>query len=542
MSVTDAHGSRGREAGDVAGRSWWPAGTGLLARHALRRDRLVLPLWIVGVTLLYWSQAVGVMGLYASEADLAEAAAPMENNAALVAMAGPARALDTYGGQVAWQSLAFGAVVVAFMCAVTLARHTRADEESGRFEIVLASAVGRAAPLCAASIVAVGASLVAGGLVTVALLSTGLPVAGSISCGVGLFLVGCVFTGIAAVAAQLTDGPRAMYGVVGAVVGLAYALRAVGDVAQNGLSWLTPIGWYQAMWPYSGERWWPALLFVVAGVAAAALAAALFARRDLGRGLWAARPGPAAGDLRDGSLARRLQRASLIGWTVGLLLVGVTYGSLGDEAGDMLGDSDVTTAIFGSSDDLVAAFHATALLMQALLTAGFAISSALRPRGEESAGRLELLLSTPLPRLRWLGGHLAVTVGGTVLLLAASGLGLGLGYAGVTGRSEELLAFVVPSLTFVPPVLVLVGLTVLLLGWLPRAAPVAWAALVLCVVVMLFGDLLDLPEAVVDLSPFSHVAQVPAEDVRVLPLLVLSALAATLLTAGAAGFRRRDTA
>lgn len=517
-----------------------PAGTGALLRHAVRRDRLLLPLWILGATSLYWSQAVGVKGLYATEAELAKAAAPMENNAALIAMAGPARAIDTYGGQVAWQSTAFGAIVVAFLCAVTVARHTRGDEESGRFELVLASAVGRAAPLWAASILAVAASAATGLLVTLSLVGSGLPAAGSLACGVGLAFVGLVFTGVAAVAAQLTDGPRAMYGLVGLVIAVSYALRAAGDVAGNGLSWLSPIGWYQAMWPYSGERWWPLWLFVAAAVGLAVATSALFARRDLGRGLWAARPGPRDGDLTGGSLARRLQRGGVIGWAIGLFAVGLTYGALGDEAGDMIGDSEFSDVFLGSSGDLVDAFHGSALLMQALLAGGFAISSALRPRGEEVSGRLELLLSTALPRLRWLGGHVLVTVLGVVLVVAAGGLGLGVGYAGVTGKSDRLLSFVGPGLSYVPAVLVLVGLAVLLVGWLPRAATFAWAGLIYAVVVMIFATLLDFPDLLVDLSPFSHVAQVPAVDLEAAPLLTLSAVALALLAAGFAGFRRRD--
>ena len=75
-------------------------GTGTLLRHFLRRDRWMLLWWSLGITVLYWSQAVSVKGLYATQAEFDAAAASMEGNAALVAMAGPARALNTVGGQV----------------------------------------------------------------------------------------------------------------------------------------------------------------------------------------------------------------------------------------------------------------------------------------------------------------------------------------------------------------------------------------------------------------------------------------------------------
>ena len=85
-------------------------GTATLLRHFLRRDRWQLLWWTVGATVLYWSQAVSVDGLYATQAELDRAAVGMQGNAALVAMAGPARALNTVGGQVTWQATAFGAV------------------------------------------------------------------------------------------------------------------------------------------------------------------------------------------------------------------------------------------------------------------------------------------------------------------------------------------------------------------------------------------------------------------------------------------------
>lgn len=90
-------------------------GVATLVRHHLRRDRWMIFWWCVGGTVLYWSQAVSVAGLYATQAEFDKAAKAMDDNAAFIAMAGPARALDTVGGQVAWQATAFGAVVAGLM-------------------------------------------------------------------------------------------------------------------------------------------------------------------------------------------------------------------------------------------------------------------------------------------------------------------------------------------------------------------------------------------------------------------------------------------
>ena len=519
-------------------------GTRILLGAFLRRDRWLLLWWSLGVTLLYWSQAISVDRLYTSQADFDRAAQMMGQNAAFVAMAGPARALNTVGGQVTWQATAFGAISVGLMSMFIVGRHTRAEEESGRDELVRASAVGRHAPATAALLAALAANVLVGAMVAASLVGYDLAVADSVALGVGLALVGAVFSGTALLAAQLTTSTRSMYGLAGAVIGATYALRAVGDLGRPALTWLSPIGWYQAMHAFSGLRWWPALLLVAAAVVAALAAYALFLRRDIGVGLLAARPGPARGAAALGSplgLAWRLQRGSVLGWSFGLLLVGLSYGSIGDEVGDMIGDSAATREMIGQgAASLVDGFYATTVLSVALLSTGFAISSTLRPRAEETAGHVEMLLATPLSRHRWLASQVAVTVGGTLLVLAAGGLGLGIGNALVTGDSGALLRLGVPPLAHAAPVLLVAGVGRLVYGARPAALVATWLLLVWALVVMMFGALLQFPQWVQDLSPYEHLALVPAEPFRWTPFLVLAVLATLITLAGQFAFRRRD--
>ncbi len=523
-------------------------GAAVFLRTFLRRDRWHLLWWGLGITVLYYSQAVSVKGLYATQAEFDRAAEAMEGNAAFLAMAGPARALNTVGGQVVWQSAAFGCVLVGLMSMFLVGRHTRAEEESGREELVRAAPVGRFATVTAAVVTVLVAQVVVGALVAGSLISYDLAVPDSIATGLGLTLCGWFFTGTALIAAQLTASTRSMYGVAGSAIAAAYALRAVGDVGNPVFSWLSPIGWYQAMHPFSGVRWWPALLLVVAALAALAAAYAVFLRRDLGSGVLAARPGPAraSAGLTRGlgtgvGLAWRLQRGSVVGWTAGLFLGGLAYGSIGDAPGDIIGDSQVALDMFGgSAADIVDGFYGTAILMLAVIGSGFAISSALRPRGEEDGTHAEVLLSTALSRRGWLLGHTLVTIGGTVLVLAGGGLGLGLGYALVTGDANAVVRLGLPVLAYAAPVLVLSGLTRLLYGVAPRVATAAWLLLGYVAVVMLFGEVFQLPGWVQDVSPFRHLAMVPSDDFRLLPVLVLLALAAALSAAAQFGLSRRD--
>ena len=328
------------------------------------------------------------------------------------------------------------------------------------------------------------------------------------------------------------------------MIGTAYVMRAIGDVGSPVLTWLSPIGWFQGMYAFSGLRWWPLVLLVLAAAAVAAAALWAFGRRDHGAGVLAARPGPARasrGLTTPLGLVWRLQRGALIGWVLGLFLTGLSYGSLGSDVGALLGDSSTTEDMFiRGGSDLTAGFYATAILMLALMCCGYAISTAMRPRHEEASGLVEVLLATGLSRSRWLGAHVVFTVLGTLAVVSAAGLGLGIGYALSAGDPATGASYVLATLPYAAPVLVMSALARLLYGLAPRLAGLAWVALVFALVVMLFGALLQIPEWVQDISPFHHLALTPAEDFRWQPMLGLMLVAAATSLLGQAMFRRRD--
>ncbi|MCL2424291.1 MAG: hypothetical protein FWD11_10445 [Micrococcales bacterium] len=519
-------------------------GTLTFWRVFARRDRWLYLWFALGSALLFVSQAWSVDGLYATQADFDRAAAGMESNATFVAMFGPTRALNTTGGQVAWQSTAFGAVVVALMVMFVVGRHTRAEEESGRDELIRSGVVGRYATTTAALASAMTASVVSGAAVWATLAAYGLTAADSLALGVGLTAIGWFFSGTALLAVQLTTSTRASYGLAGAAVAGAYAARAIGDVAAPTLSWLSPIGWYQAMHAFSGLRWWPVLVLLTGAGAAVASAYAVFDRRDFGAGVLASRPGPVRAGHTLGSglgLAWRLQRPAVISWTLGALALGLTFGTMGNSVEDLVGDSGVgTDMILQGHTDVVDAFYSTMALMLALLTGAFATSSALRPHGEEEAGRVESLLATALPRTSWHAGHVLLTVVGSTAMLLVGGLGLGVSYALVTDDASAMAHMVGAAVAYLPAVLVLSGLARALYGTAPRAAPTAWLALVVAVVTMLFGEALNLPQAFRDLSPYEHLAFAPVETFRWLPFVVLAVVAATLSAVGQLALTRRD--
>ncbi|MEU8817000.1 ABC transporter permease [Actinoplanes sp. NPDC048796] len=449
------------------------------------------------------------------------------------------------GGEVVFEIFAFAAIVVALMSMFLVGRHTRADEEAGRAELVRSARVGRHAPLAAALLLAGLADAAAGVLVVAVAVGTGLPVAGSVLFGAAITAVGVVFAGSAAVAAQVFESVRAVYGTVAALLGAAFAVRAAGDVGDGALSWASPIGWGQRTLPYAGDRWWPVLLsLAVAGLLGVA-AVALSARRDFGAGLVATRPGRAHASplLRDTSaLAWRLQRGAVAGWAAGLFLLGVAYGSIGDSIEQYVRDNpEVAQFLTGGAGDVLNAYLAVTAGMAALLVAAYGVTSVLRARSEETSGRAEVVLAGPTSRGSWLAGQLSVSLAGTALALAAFGLGEGLSYGLTVSDLGQVPRLTGVALTYLPAVWLVAGVTVLAFGWLPRpAAIIAWVMVAYCAVITLFADSFDLPAWSRQASPLAHVPQAPRDDVTVTPLLVLAVIAAALVAAGYAGLRRRD--
>jgi ABC-2 type transport system permease protein len=520
------------------------AGTGALLCLGLRRDRIIIPLYVAIVAVLVAVTALQSETLYATEAERADYARTVAANPGLVALVGPVHDVMSVGGDVAWQWGGIGAVVAALVSMVLVGRHTRAEEQTGRSELVRAAAVGRFAPLTAALALAAVTNALLGAAVAAGLAVQGLALPGSVALGASLAAVGMVFAGATAVAVQLTLTTSAAYGLVGAVVGGAYVLRAVGDVGDGTASWLSPVGWGQAMRPFAGERWWPLLLLGATAAALVAVAHVLRDRRDEGSGAIAPRPGPPAAGARLATpvgLALRLSRGVLAGWTLGLLLAGVMFGSMARDAGDILGDSQVVRDIYGRAGGTVSdSYLAVSMVVMAQIATASALQVVARARAEERDGRLEALLATALDRRAWAGAYAAVALAGVAVVVLAAGVGAGVADALVAGDAGRIGPMVGAALAAVPATWVVAGVAVALLGLAPRAWAAGWGLLGACVLAAYLGPLLRLPGWLTGLSPFEHLPLVPAEAFDPVPALWLVAVAAALVAAGLAGLRRRD--
>jgi polyether ionophore transport system permease protein len=531
------------------------AGTGALTRLAFRRDRIMLPAWVYVITVLIASNSYSLGKLYPTAAARAELAASGGRNPALVFLYGRFWG-DSLGAVSAWRYGVWAAIFASLMSIFLVIRHTRADEEAGRLELVGSAAVGRLAALTAALLVAVAANVLLTGLLIAVLILVGLPAAGSVAFALAITTCGLAFAAVAALAAQLTSGARAARGIAIGVLGAAFLLRAVGDASGEGgvswLTWLSPLGWTEFVRPYTQDRWWVLALPLALTAAATAGAYVLAVIRDHGAGLLPDRPGRATASawLRGPTgLAWRLQRGTLYGWVAGFAFTFAASGAAAKGIGSLLGGSTQLRNAFtrlGGQAAITNAYLAALMSLAGLAAAAYATSAVLRLRTEETDGQAETLLATATSRTRWGLSHIAIAVLGTAVLLAVAGLAAGLGYGLRTGSAgPEVARLLGAAMVQLPASLAVAGAAVVLFGLAPRASVAgAWTVVGAMVLIALFGQVLRLSQWVLDVSPFTHVPKLPGVAVTVhttgAPLLWLGLAALALAATGLAGLRRRD--
>ncbi|MEU7830602.1 ABC transporter permease [Nonomuraea sp. NPDC049129] len=524
------------------------AGTWSAVRLILRRDRILLPVWILGLAAITSSTAAGVIGLYSLAADRQEWADGVAGNPMELALVGPIFGSSS-GAIISWQVGVRSLLGAALASLLMVIRHTRTEEETGRRELLGSTPFGRHAQLAAALLVTAVASCLAGLLTAAALAWLGLPLAGALALGGAIASMGLFFAGVGAVTAQLSVGAGSARGMALIVLAVAYVLRAVDDAGSGDspLSWLSPFGWAHRVRPFAGERWWVLLLPVIATAVLAGVAIALSARRDIGGGLIASREGPAtASDSLRGplSLAWRQHRTGLAGWAVGFCCAGFALGGIALSVTKQAGQSEQLQELItylGGEGRPVDGVFALFVYILALAAGAYGVLAALRPHAEEASGRAEPMLAAPVGRARWLGGHLLIAAMGSAALLAVLGLATGLTYGLASGDVPgELARMPAAALAYAPAVWVMIGITGVLYGVTPRAATAgAWTILVLNVLVFLIAQVPGMNPSIAYASPFINVPKLPAAALSVSPLAVLVLIAAVLAAGGLFGFTRR---
>ena len=521
-------------------------GAATLTGKSLRRDRLMIAIWLAILGSVCYASAAATESLYPTVADRVSAAAALNASPGVVALYGPIVDPHSLGELAMTKMTVLYAVFVALLLAVIVRRHTRLEEESGQAELLGGTAVGRDAVLAAAlteSVIVAGA---VGGLAALACVAGGLPVSGSVAFGASWAGIGLFAAALTAVACQLSASARTCAAFSAAAIGGLFLVRAVGDTTTPWLSWLSPFGWSTKLHAWSGTRWWVLGLYVVGALFLVAIAQVLQVRRDLGAGMLAPRPGPetASPHLADAlTLTVRSNISMLIGWSLAMGVLGSVLGSIAPNIGSVLESSAARAMMerIGGPGAMEDTMLAAELSILAVVVTCFAVAVVAHGGRDEHQGRTGQVLATATSRAAVFWATAAVAVLGSTWLLALGGVAVGFGYGIAGGHLWTALANIVPAaLVQAPAVWLVTALAVAAFALRSSWAAAGWAFIAGFLTLGQLGELLQLPQTVIKLSPYVHSPRMPAEPFTSGAPLVLCALAGLLMMFASEGYRLRD--
>lgn len=519
-------------------------GVGILILSILRRDRIRLALCTLLVPMLTTFSALSMVSMLPTQADM-EAQAKVLKNPFTVAVSGPGYGLDnaTYGVLIVHKIFMVFAIAMVVMSILLIVRYTRAEEAAGRSEMLRSAKISRHADNLAALIVVITANILIGIFVAVGLGILNIESvtwSGAIVFGASIAAVGLVFMGVAALMCQLTTSPRIAASLSIFVIAISQVLRAVGDLGDGRLTWLSPFGWAQATRSFADERWWPLLFCLLLTVLLLFSAFKLSDKRDLGAGLIQPRTGKATASkslLSPFGLAFRLQRGGLIGWTAGIFLFATGFGTLTSMVITFVNDPQAPNLL---NVMFIDEFFARVTQFYAMLASLFAIIFTAWLGREERAQHAEALLATKVERRRWALSHFIIALGGSSFMLLLAGLGFGLSAMVATNDTGTMATLVSSALVYLPAVWAMAGISAVVFGIIPRARALPYALLLYSLVLFMFVGHLDIPRWMIRISPFGYVPFVPYTDFVLPPLILLAIIAIIFVTAGIMGFCRRD--
>ena len=466
---------------------------------------------------------------------------------------------ETLGGYLQYKYGTFFPLVASLWSILALSGTLAAEARRGSLEFVAAAPISRRRIAVQKLSGHVVAMVIASTLIFIALLIAGsfavLPgdeITVEMAAGYAIWL------GVLALAAGSVAFAVAPFLGRGSAIGIAGALTFAGFLL-NGYQYAIPelapfanltwFGWTTDHIALGGEFAWASVALV--GVFALVLFAAgieAFNRRDIG--VTSPIPTPslpnALAGLR-GPAGRTIGHnlPTSLSWGIGLGIFGLIMAASAEEFVATLGESPDFERLLGQlfpgvDMGTVGGFLQLLFVEFGLILAGLAAASLVSGwASDETSGRLELLLATPLARARWvLAGGFGVLVGIAVFTgLSMLGIGVGAALAGGDVWTPMLGTTVLGLFA-----MAMAGVGIAVGGLLRSglAGPIVVIVTVLTWFIQIIGPALDLPEFIQNLALTSHFGLPMVGEWEVAGVIASVVIAVGGVAIGAWGFSRRD--
>ena len=489
-------------------------GTLTLIKLSLRRDRIIIPIFIIFILIVILGTAATFVNLYSDQVSRYLFYVQTQNSPSLIILLGSI--LDqSIGGLTAWRTGIAGPLIIGLINIFLLVRHTRSEERRGRLELLVSTSLGRQSPLTSALLTNFILDILISVLIAIGLIGFGLDATSSLVLGLSIGIFGILFTSITAIAVQLTESSNnARYLSVSLLIGF-YILRMIGW--DNGnviwLSWLSPYGWVHYLSAFAGNDIWVFGLFIVSIIILTITAYWLSSIRDVGLGIITKRTGHknASKTLRSSLvLTWRLQRTMFIFWLTVLTLFGAINGALALTATNLISANPQFLKLIyhAGYTSPVDNYFAISLGLFAIVFAVYAILATMNLRTEESERYSDMLLTNSVSRNSWMFNNLIFGFIAPAFIMIIFSLAMALAYGYSANISYDPTKLLIATLAYLPAIWILTGLTVLLFGLKPRLTSLSWAALGLFLIVSLLGEYSNINQNILNLSPFTQVPNI----------------------------------
>ncbi len=515
---------------------------------------------ILGIVLAIYmlSKASSYLKTYTTEAARQKIAETLGSNVGIEALLGRAHNIETVAGYITWNFLciitAVGAIWAIFLATKTF----RGEEDSGRWELLLAGQTTAKKATKDALIGLYTSVVIVFVFLVISITAIGHLSGSHFAARSGLFfavtlICGAVeFIAVGTLASQLMSVRSKAVGLSTGIFGVFYLLRLIADTSSA--TWLlsvSPLGWVERLQPMYDSRPIWLLPIVLFSVVLAWLAIHFASQRDLNGAIFSdsgtARPHTAFLHSPIAAAIRLTWLSTLI-WLCAIVLLSYVYGQLARGAiVNALSQSVKIAHAFNKLNHVAHVktittgdFLGITFLLIMVISMFYAASAMSRVREDEARGYVDNFLVQPYGRIRWLGGRIVyivmVVVAAGILSGTATWLAIMSQHTGLSWHDLWQAGF---NAT-VPAVLIL-SIGVCMMGLLPRFTTVfSYGAIAWSFLVVMLSSGLNLNHWLLDTSILHQVAFAPAQPPVWSTNAILVLIAACLCAIGLIGFLRRD--
>lgn len=529
--------------------------TGAMFKTLLKRDWLKLIFWIVGM-LAFAASGAGKMEVASSPATATTLYAMFVQNPAMRALFGATsitQASNYTLGPIYGQTMTLiTAITFAIISIIYVINRTRKEEDDGIAELFRSYSVGRLANTTAVVLevlilhlimaLVLAFSIQAQNVVGLNQLNSNLLFAASTSAQ------GFLWGMLALFFAQIFPEAGGAKGATFSLLGLLYIVRMGTDVSNVNAGWFNPLAWSYLNFPYAqGHETWRGVIFaVVLAFVMLGFAYLLEIRRDVAAGYLPEGRGRAAAKhtlLGLPGLVLTLQRKMIIGWFVGLFILGLVYGSMFGQMDQFINSNSTIKQIFignaTAHQAIVGNFMVTLFSILSIMVAAFAVILLNQMITEEHKNRQEQLYALPVSRIKMYMTYVFTAI-------TASFLGQFLAILGVyleqmnTKNPLSFSEIMKSGMIWFFGILFVIALLCLLVAFLPRLTGLIWIYVAFLLFMSYLANLLHLPKGLEKLSVYDYIPKLPVDKMLWDHVIILTLLSLAMIALGLFAYRKRD--